>query len=68
LKKVKDIMSAVNHRPFLQESDAHQKFIQAQLLNIKKMESEYPFIDLSAEEKYFDPHCNDRPQRLSNLP
>ena len=46
-------MSAVNHRPFLKESDAHQKFIQAQLLNIQKIEKEYPFIDLSVEKKYF---------------
>ncbi|MEO9005154.1 MAG: GSCFA domain-containing protein [Ginsengibacter sp.] len=53
LEKIQNIMSAVNHRPFLKESDAHQKFIQAQLLNIQKIEKEYPFIDLSVEKKYF---------------
>jgi hypothetical protein len=44
----------VNHRPFLKESEAHQKFIRAQLTNIHKMEKDYSFIDFSAEKKYFN--------------
>ncbi|MEO8961407.1 MAG: GSCFA domain-containing protein [Ginsengibacter sp.] len=54
LEQIKNIMSAVNHRPFLKESDAHKKFIQAQLLSIQKMEKEYPFVDFSIEKKYFN--------------
>lgn len=54
LEKIKNIMSAVNHRPFLKESDAHQKFIQAQLLSIEKMEEEYQFVDFSVEKRYFN--------------
>ena len=50
---IKSVINAVNHRPFLKESEAHQKFIRAQLTNIHKMEKEYSFIDFSAEKKHF---------------
>jgi hypothetical protein len=54
LEKIKSIRNAVNHRPFLKDSEAHQKFIISQLGNIRKVEKDYPFIDLSAERKYFN--------------
>lgn len=54
IEKIKKIISAVNHKPFQKESDAHQKFIVAQIQNIIKIESAYPFIDLSKEKKYFE--------------
>ena len=54
MEKIKGIMSAVNHRPFLKESEAHQKFIRTQLANIHKMEKDYSFIDFSEEKKYFN--------------
>ncbi len=53
-KEMEKILSAVNHKPFVKESDAHQKFIGAQLQHIKKMAAEYPFIDLSKEKEYFE--------------
>jgi len=49
-KEIEKILSAVNHKPFLKESDAYQKFIASQLLKINKIELEYPFINLSEEK------------------
>lgn len=54
LEKIKSIVNAMNHRPFVKESEAHQKFIRAQLANIYKMERDYSFIDFSEEKKYFN--------------
>ncbi len=54
LGKIKKISDAVNHKPFVKESVAHQKFIAMQLEDIKKIERDYPFIDLSKEKKYFE--------------
>jgi hypothetical protein len=51
--EIKKVFSAVNHKPFFKESLEHQKFIAAQLKNINKIESEYPFINLSNEKNYF---------------
>jgi hypothetical protein len=53
MKEIKDIIKATNHKPFFKESEAHQKFIAAQLKNISSIESDYPFIDLSKERKHF---------------
>jgi len=53
-KEIEKILSAVNHKPFLKESEAHQKFVASQIQNIKRIESKYPFIDLSKEKKYFE--------------
>lgn len=53
LEKIKKVRAAVNHRPFVKESMAYQKFIAAQLQEINKIEIDYPFIDLSKEKKHF---------------
>ncbi len=53
MEKIKSVINAMNHRPFLKESEAHQKFIRAQLANIHKMEKDYPLIDFRVEKKYF---------------
>ena len=54
LDRIRMIRNGVNHRPFLKESEAHQKFISSQLATIYKMEKDYPFIDFSGEKKYFN--------------
>jgi hypothetical protein len=55
LKEVLEkILSAVNHKPFVKESEAHQKFVTSQLQHIKKIVTDYPFIDLSKEKEYFE--------------
>jgi hypothetical protein len=54
LGEIKKIISAMNHKPFFKESEAHQKFIVAQIQNIHKIESAYPFIDFSKEKSFFE--------------
>ena len=53
LKEIRMVKAAMNHKPFHKESIAHRAFMKAQLEKIEKIKSEYPFIDFSAEEKYF---------------
>lgn len=53
LDEIKKIIAAANHKPFLKESEAHQKFIQVQLKNILKLEKKYPFIDFEKEKEHF---------------
>lgn len=52
-EKIKEILNAVNHKPFSKESEAHQKFIAVQLQNIQEIERDHPFVDLSTEKRYF---------------
>ncbi len=53
LERIKKIIAAVNHKPFFNESVAHQKFIATQLVHINNIELSHPFINLSKEKKYF---------------
>ncbi len=50
LKEMEKILSAVNHKPFLKESEAHQKFIASQLKKISEIENDYPFVDFLKEK------------------
>ena len=52
-KEIEKILTAVRHKPFLKESEPHQKFIESQIQNINRAEKKYPFIDLGKEKKYF---------------
>jgi hypothetical protein len=52
MKEIKDIIKAINHKPFFKESEAHKKFVAAQLKNISSIESDYPFIDFSKERNF----------------
>jgi hypothetical protein len=53
MQEIKKILSAQNHKPFLKESQEHQKFIEKQIKMIDKIEKYYPFINLSKEKNYF---------------
>jgi hypothetical protein len=53
MKEIKNILLAINHKPFFKESLEHQKFVAAQLKNINKIEREYFFMDFSKERDYF---------------
>jgi len=53
IKKVKEIVSAANHKPFFKESETHQNFVAVQLKRIQEMEKDYPFINLTKEKHYF---------------
>ena len=52
--ELKKILSAVNHKPFLKNSEKHKKFVEAQLKNIQQLENRYPQMDFSREKKYFE--------------
>jgi hypothetical protein len=54
IQEVKQIISATNHKPFFKESEAHKKFVDAQIKNIRNLQKKYPNIDLSIEKKYFE--------------
>lgn len=54
MKEIEKILAAVNHKPFVIESEAHQKFITSQIQNLKEVEKIYPFINLANEKKYFE--------------
>jgi len=53
MEEIKKVLDAANHKPFLKDSAAHQKFITAQLKNIQRIEKDYPFIDLIKEKRVF---------------
>jgi hypothetical protein len=53
-KEIEKILLAVNHKPFVKESEAHHSFIVSQIENIKRVEKKYPFIHLEEEKKYFE--------------
>ena len=52
-KKLHQLRRSVAHRPLHPESEAHQKFIKSQLLNIQRLENQYSFLDLSMEKQHF---------------
>jgi hypothetical protein len=54
MKEMEKIISAMKHKPFNKESEAHQKFISSQIQNIREIENAYPFINLSKEKEYFE--------------
>lgn len=53
LKEIKNIVSAMNHKPFQKESDAYKKFMAVQLEKIKMIAAKIPSVDFTNEEKYF---------------
>lgn len=53
IKEIEKMLAAMNHKPFIKESESHQKFISSQIHNISHIENSYPFIDLSKEKEYF---------------
>lgn len=53
MNEVQSIISAVNHKPFHADSDAHKKFKTAQLEKIKKITRKLPTLDFSREEQFF---------------
>ena len=55
---VAKIIRSVQHRPFNPKSAEYEKFIQANLREIAKMEAKFPFLDWSAENDYFSAELN----------
>lgn len=52
-EKIKEIISAKDHKPFNFETESHKKFLNTYLERCKKTQSENPFLDLTEEVKYF---------------
>lgn len=53
IKEIEKVLAAVKHKPFLNESGAHQAFVASQIQNIKALGKKYPFINLGTEAQYF---------------
>jgi len=53
-KEVVKILKAAMHRPFNNSTSEHNKFIQANLLEIDKLTERFPFLNFSVERTYFE--------------
>ena len=51
--ELKKLSIARRHKPFHPQTEAHQKFLQSQLLKAQELQSQFPFLDLSDELNYF---------------
>lgn len=52
-KNIYKLQKAIQHRSFNPTSSGHQKFVQQQLKNIKKIKSKVPSINLKAAQNHF---------------
>lgn len=55
MKEIAVINSAKNHKVFNPLSVQHKKFLEVYMEKVKQLEQQYPYIDFSAEKKYFEP-------------
>jgi len=53
MKEIAVIVAAKNHKPFNPTSDQHKKFLQTNLEKVKKLEQQFPYLDLKEEAAYF---------------
>jgi len=58
MSEIKEIVTAMNHRPFQAGSASHKKFRDSQLEKIKKISAKYPFLNFSKEENFFSEMIN----------
>ncbi len=58
MQEVKRIVIARKHKPFQPETEAHRKFLLAHAEKAKKLMKQYPFLNLTEEEKYFSGKAN----------
>ncbi|MFA8435675.1 MAG: GSCFA domain-containing protein [Marinifilaceae bacterium] len=59
MPNIEKVIRASCHRPFNTKSDAHQKFLQNQILKVCEMMKNYPFLDLSEEKNNFEKNLLD---------
>lgn len=52
-EKIKDILTATQHRPFHADTEAYRKFKGTYFERCKQLEKEYSFLDLAQEINYF---------------
>jgi GSCFA family len=54
MKEIAVIVAAKNHKPFHPTSEQHKKFLQTNLEKVKKLQQQFPYIDLDEELTYFE--------------
>lgn len=54
-EKIKDIITAHQHRPFQTDTQAHKKFKDTYSERCKRLQQEFPDLDLTNEIEYFKP-------------
>ncbi|CAN5438316.1 GSCFA domain-containing protein [soil metagenome] len=52
-EKIKEIVTAKEHRPFNEDTQAHQKFKATCLERCVSLQKEFPFLDMKEELNYF---------------
>ncbi|MBL7888108.1 MAG: GSCFA domain-containing protein [Bacteroidia bacterium] len=52
-EKILELLNAMRHKPFNEQSEAHRKFKANYLARCKEIQKELPVIDLKKEEAYF---------------
>ncbi|WP_127125569.1 GSCFA domain-containing protein [Pseudoflavitalea rhizosphaerae] len=51
--ELRKLAIARRHKPFHPQTEAHQKFLQSQLIKAQELQAQYRFLDLSDELNYF---------------
>ncbi len=54
MKELAVIVAAKNHKPFNPTSEQHKKFLQTNLEKVKKMQQQFPYLNLTEEENFFN--------------
>lgn len=52
MKELAVIVAAKNHKPFNPTSEQHKKFLQTNLEKVKKLQQQYPHLNLKEEENF----------------
>lgn len=58
-EKVKNIISAVNHRPFKKFTKEHLHFLKQSLDKAQKLEEKFPYLNLNFEKDFFFRRINE---------
>jgi GSCFA family len=53
MKEIAVIVAAKNHKPFNPTSEQHKKFLQTNLEKLKKLQQQFPYLNLTEEADYF---------------
>jgi hypothetical protein len=53
MKEIAVIVAAKNHKPFNPTSEQHKKFLQTNLEKVKKIQQQFPYLNLKEEEAFF---------------
>ncbi len=54
MKEIAMIVASKNHKAFNPSSEAHKKFMQANLEKVKKLREQFSYINFQEEENYFN--------------